>query len=363
MKNICFLITSLEAGGTEKYLLRFLNNYKNEISATVICKSGKAGILSKEFEEVKATILPITLGYFNPIGWLKCYNIFRKNDIETVCDFTGNFAGFYLAVAKLSGVQKRIAFYRRSSHAFKHTKLRTLYDRFANKMVFNNATNILANSHFGLDFFYPGRSLNDDRFEVVINGIDSKKFTSTLSKEQIRKELNIPLNSFIIGHTGRLNSAKNHIAIMRIAEKIVKKNDNIYFLFCGKGTVDLKDQTDSELLKKRLILLGFRPDVSRILKALDLYIFPSITEGQPNALIEAMISGLPFLASNIEPIKEVVPSELRHYLQPPSDVDGFSELIEKVYNNAEALEKLRCKEFAINRFDSKKNFKKLFELL
>ncbi len=363
MKNVCFLVTSLESGGAENYLLRFLQFSQKDCRALVLCKSGKKGILEEQYIKAGAQVVTISSGYFNPKAWYQTYKLYKKNNIEAVCDFTGNFAGIYLAIAKFSGIQKRIAFYRRSSHAFKLTKFNLLYDAFVNKLVNKYATNILANSHYGLHFFHPNQQSQDNRFGVIPNGISTIDFVSDATKSEVRKSLSIPENAFVVGHTGRLNVAKNHSTMLKIAERITEKHDTIYFLFCGKDTEKLIDLTSSEKLKTRLILLGYRTDVNQVLKAMDLYLFPSITEGQPNALIEAMISGLPFLASDIEPIKEVVPERFHRLLFAPLDVDGFVNEIENSYNNPTVLETMRCKEYASEQFDAQKNFNKLLELL
>jgi glycosyltransferase involved in cell wall biosynthesis len=363
MKRVCFLLTSLESGGAENYTLRFIRHSADKIQPFIICKSGKKGVLEPQYTEAGATVFVISSGYFNPKAWRQAYQIFKKNKIASVCDFTGNFAGIYLLLAKMAGISTRIAFYRRSSHAFKLTKFSQFYDKIVNKMVQLYATNILANSMHGLNFFHPDRNLSDARFDVIANGVDCSEFISACSKNEIRKELGIPENAFVVGHTGRLNVAKNHPTMLRIAENITEIHDDVYFLFCGKDTEQLMDQTTSEKLKKRLILTGYRTDVSRVLNAIDLYFFPSVTEGQPNALIEAMITGLPFLASNIEPIKEVVPDGQQNCLISPLDVNGFTIKIENAYNDRSLLKPMSCMDDAKKIFSAEKNFNKLLQLL
>ena len=268
-----------------------------------------------------------------------------------------------MVLAKLTNVSKRISFYRRSSHAFRPTLVNNLYDKWVNRLVAKHATNILANSMHGLNFFHPKRDLKDKRFGVIFNGLNESEFIAKISKSDIREELNIPLDAFVVGHTGRLNVAKNHPTMLKIAERLVEKYDDIYFLFCGNETERLMQQTTSEKLKKKLILLGYRNDVNRILNAIDLYMFPSITEGQPNALIEAMISGLPYVSSDIESIKEVVPNTHTFAMFSPYDVDGFVETIEKTYQNSDYLDEFRSKSYAVSQFNAAINFNKFKQLL
>src|SRR5690606_7163808 len=105
------------------------------------------------------------------------------------------------------------------------------------------------------------RNPDDGRYKVVPNGLDLNVYAAEVDKKSLKKELGIPENSFIIGHTGRLNVAKNHQSMVKVAEEIVEKHEGIYFLFCGKDTEKLALQTKSKRLKERLILLGYRSDI------------------------------------------------------------------------------------------------------
>lgn len=111
-------------------------------------------------------------------------------------------------------------------------------------------------------------------------------------------------------------------------------------------------------LNKQIHLLGYRDDVLRILPLFDLYYFPSLTEGQPNALIEAMATGLPFVASDIAPIKESVPPAIRSLLLPPCDSERAVKVIERIYKGESDGAEYMCKEWAQQHFDADELFAK-----
>src|SRR5690606_19315167 len=159
-----------------------------------------------------------------------------KNRTNTVCDFTGNFAGLVLFTAKLANVNKRVSFYRGSTNHFKESKLRLLYNHFVKKMTFHFGTDILSNSKAAFDFFFPNHWQNDRRFKVIYNGINPELFLS--ERENLRKEFNIPENAFVVGHTGRFNNAKNHKTILKVAIELSERFSDIYFLLCGNGVKD-----------------------------------------------------------------------------------------------------------------------------
>src|SRR5690606_33929956 len=110
----------------------------------------------------------------------------------------------------------------------------------------------------------------------------------------------------------------------------------------------------------RIILQENRPDIPKVLNTLDCYYFPSITEGQPNALIEAMISGLPIVASDIDPIKECVPPFFIDELVPPLSVDHAVQKILDIYFQRHTN---NLQQWAMIKFNHDVVFGQFFEVL
>lgn len=356
-----FFVVGLNSGGIENYLLRFLKHYKNEINPTVYCKSGKIGELEEEFSNEGIRVKKFKIGFFNPKDILNLNQELRKEKYEAVVDFTGNFSAFTMMSAKNAGVKKRITWYRNADDKFKKDLLRNFYNGLVNKLTLKFASDILSNSKAALDYFYKDYNWQkDSRFEVIYNGIDAKSFVS--SKEDLRKEFNIPENTFVVGNIGRFNEQKNHKTAIEVAISLCEKHQDIYFIFCGKD-VDVAYSTyiQNKGLIDRIILPGMRRDVIKVLNTLDCFYFPSILEGQPNALIEAMITNIPFVASNIEPVKETTPEHLHTYLLPPLDIEKAKESILKIKNENDFRIQFLIKDWAIKRFDSNIQFKKFFD--
>ena len=98
-----------------------------------------------------------------------------------------------------------------------------------------------------------------------------------------------------------------------------------------KGVLSLINKINPKMVEK-VKLLGNRSDINELLQIMNVFLFPSTIEGQPNALIEAMISGVPIVTSNIQPIIETTPEKMHRYLKDPFDVDGYVDLIKDLYN-------------------------------
>lgn len=360
-KNVVFFLTGLDSGGLENYLLRFLNLYSERFGKVFIfCKGGKGGQLESKYSAFNnVIILKQKIGYYNFKDYWMLGIFLKRENVEIVCDFTGDFSGGVLWVAEKKGVMKRIAFYRNTSHRFKGSLLKNKYAKLVNNLTYKFATNILSNSKLAFDFFYEGKQL-DSRFQVIHNGINALEFSKDVNT--LHKELGIPENSFVIGHVGRYNEAKNHKLLIELANEIAAMYDDIYFLFCGNGVKsNLSNKINNNVVKK-VFLFENRNDISSVLNTLDLFLFPSFTEGQPNALIEAAVLGVPFIASNIEPIKETVSERYFECLLDAEDFEGFKNRILKYYKRELFLDDTMSA-FFIRKFNHKVLFSEFLKVL
>jgi len=133
-----------------------------------------------------------------------------------------------------------------------------------------------------------------DKVVSIPNGINTKYFEIQESKEALRKKLNLP-DGILALNIGRLVSFKNQKFLIKVAKEI--GNPNFYILIIGDGTEygNLKNLIEKENLQNRVKLLGFisSDKVPYYLRASDVFLFPSLKEGFPVVVLEAMASGLP----------------------------------------------------------------------
>lgn len=138
---------------------------------------------------------------------------------------------------------------------------------------------------------------------VLNNGIDFSKFDGAKNKSVMRSELGIPQNCFVVGHVGRFTDVKNHCFLIKVFEKIYESNKDAFLLLVGAGEdkEKIKQLLENSPLKNSYLILSNRSDVADIMKAMDVFVFPSKYEGLGIVLIEAQKSGLPCFASNQVP--------------------------------------------------------------
>ena len=200
---------------------------------------------------------------------------------------------------------------------------------------------------------------------MIPNGVDAKAFGKAASKKLARDKLGLDQDAFVVGHVGRFDPAKNHGTILNVFRRVASRIENARFVFCGLGTDSsgFRSLVKESGLDNRTLCLGTHDDVPSVLASFDLFYFPSVTEGQPNALIEAMIAGLPVITSDIPPIREAVPEEMHARLIDPMDAEAAEQVILALHDDMELREAYKCREWAIDRYDAEKNFKLFADVL
>lgn len=361
-----FLVTTLSQGGLETYLLRFLKQTcRSNENVVVFCRGGVSGSLVGEFRALGVRVMGCSMGYLDICAYRRFLRILRRERFDVVCDFSGNFSALTLLCARLVGVKIRIAQYRGAEDHFKPTLLRRIYNLAMKWITRFCATRIVSNSAAAFDYFFPGSWRNNPKFKVIYNGVNIPALLSARGdKDALRAEFGIPMGAFVVGHTGRYNRAKNHDTIISVAIELCKKYADVYFFLAGIGVPETyAERVAREGLSGRILMPGYRKDVPRLLAMMDVFYFPSLTEGQPNSLIEAEIAGLPIVASDIAPIREAVPENFHSKLIPPQNVRTAVDLIERLRESRAFRKQYVCDNWARKNFDGTVRFEEFRKVL
>lgn len=164
-----------------------------------------------------------------------------------------------------------------------------------------------------------------------------------IKRQEKRTEIGVPIGAIILISVGELSVRKNHRVVVEALQKLM---DDYYYVIVGKG--DLKNELESIDKTGRLKLLGYRTDIVDLLHASDLFVFPSLQEGLPVAMMEAMAAGLPAVCSRIRGNVDLIKNGKGGYLYECHDAYGFAEGIKKAYKNKKiGLENLET----IKRYD------------
>lgn len=165
-------------------------------------------------------------------------------------------------------------------------------------------------------------------------GVDTGRFQGDEARgAHKRAELGLPQNAFTVLMAGELNENKNHLT----GFLALKQVPQAHLLLAGRGPLEarLKEEAQSLGIADRVHFLGFRTDLAEIYQASDLFCLPSFREGLCTALMEAMATGLPAVASDIRGNRDLVIPGKGGSLIKPTDTAGFGEAIRSLYEDAE----------------------------
>lgn len=201
------------------------------------------------------------------------------------------------------------------------------------------------------------KRFNINNTKVIRNGIDFNRFYNLRkTREEIRKELNISEDTYLIGHVGRFTYQKNHEFLINVFDLTLKKNPNSHLLLVGEGK--LKKDVERQLLElniaDKVTILSNRNDVAELMNTMDVFVFPSRWEGLGIVLIEAQVSKLNCVVSNNVP-SEAFQSEYITSLSLEEDFDTWANYVLNPVCNIN-------KEFKLEEYDMNNEILKLQEI-
>jgi glycosyltransferase involved in cell wall biosynthesis len=353
--RIFHLIASNGIGGAERILLNLSKNIDREkfdlVLGIFVDQKKSPDFFLREAEKLGFPLE--TIEYKNPYNLLQIlqlYRIFKKHhpDIIHTHGYKPNILGFL--VAKLfevpimttvhglhSGRDNRLIWFG--------LKLLTLFDRII--VVSDQIKRELKTMKVP-----PGKLITIRN----VPPIETKENWATANT--FREEIGIPPNAKLIGFVGRLEPIKGCSLFIRSIPRVIKSNLDSYFVVVGDG-VERKslESLARELgIENRVYFCGFRDDPMNIFQSLDLYVLPSLSEGIPLAMLEAMSTGVPVVATSVGGIPEVIQDKVNGLLVPLQDPVALAEGILETLNNSNETAKrvVEAKNTIINEFNQGK---------
>ena len=157
-----------------------------------------------------------------------------------------------------------------------------------------------------------------DRIRTLRNGVDLSRFQAG-GRQEARLALGLPADAVIVGTVGRLVPVKDQATLLEAAALLRREGTQVTVLLAGEGPLSgpLRQKAEALGISADVHLLGHRPDVERVLSALDVFVLPSLSEGLSNTILEAMATGLPVVATLVGGADELVIDSVTGILVPP----------------------------------------------
>lgn len=245
---------------------------------------------------------------YNHISYVqKWKRLLSNNNFLTVHGHMDSTASIYLKIAKDLGIPTISHSHSISSGSGIKAVITNLYHR----NIVNVSDYKFACSESAGEWLY---GKNSD-FSIVKNGVDIKRFIfNKKTRDEVRKEIDVQDN-FVIGHIANYSAPKNHKFLIEIFKKISNIDSTAILVLVGNKVKENLERIVKEYkLESRVIFLGARSDINRILQGFDVFVLPSIYEGLPVSLIEAQVAGLPCIVSDRVSREAVITDNVK-YLQ------------------------------------------------
>lgn len=184
---------------------------------------------------------------------------------------------------------------------------------------------------------------NSENMLVIHNGIDIDLFKpDDEARAKFRNEISVANNDFIIGMVGRYAPIKGHVYLLQAFERLLNEGQNrsIKLVLVGREiemAAPLQALFTSPLIKINLTLLAERSDISKVMPGFDLLCLPSLSEGFPNVVAEAMASGVPALVTDVGDASIIVDDN--DMIIAPADIKQLTEKLSNFIDKSSSEKK------------------------
>ena len=187
----------------------------------------------------------------------------------------------------------------------------------------------LAVSRTTAEFVIRARQMPERKVRVVYLGAPVDEFSRPRAADEVaevRRELGIAPDEFVAGTVTRLHESKGNCYLVDAARRVVDQHPHARFLLVGEGPLraDLEAQAKRLKLGDRFVFVGFTRDVARTLSAFDLSVFPSLWEGTPLTVFEALAIGKPIVATDADGLLDVLTDGADAVIVPKRDADALA---------------------------------------
>lgn len=345
--RVLHLIETGGPGGAERIMVSLAAELGSEYRS-------EAGLIRDNWigSALRARRVPVTMlrhdphGSFATLGDL--LRLIREKEVAILHthEFFMNTLG--LVASRLSGVPLVATVHGESYYPDR------LRRRLAYRLVGRFAGQMVAVSEHIQRLLIEGIGIHPTRVRVVPNGVASHPVLPGAKLDEIRKGLGLDPQAKVVATVGSLYPVKGHRYLLEGAVEVIRRWPDVMFLIIGRGTCreDLQVQARRLGVADHFQFLGQREDVPRLLAISDAFALPSLSEGMPLALLEAMAGGVPAVATNVGGVAEVLENGKSGLLVPPGDSSALAKAILSLLEDEEQARSMgeTARKVAENRY-------------
>ncbi|MCA9007363.1 MAG: glycosyltransferase, partial [Planctomycetaceae bacterium] len=340
---IAFCITGLQPGGAERALVQIVTRLNRERWAPVVYSLSGTGPLVERLEEagIPTEILQVRSAWdVRIIRKLAQKLKVQKPLLLQTFLFHANLAG--RLAGRLAGIPHIVSGIRVSE---KRKNGHLLLDRLTNRLVELN----ICVSQSVADFSIQQGKLPASKVMVIPNGVEFELFDQAEPLDL--SPWGIPSGAKVVLFVGRLDPQKAPCDLLTAFDRFAPEAADFHLLFAGEGPLkaDLQEKANSLSCANRIHFCGWQAQIPQLMRAATCLVLPSLWEGMPNVVLEAMASGLPVISTRVDGVSELIqngeqgtlvatgsPDEIQQALQ---DLNTQTARFTKMAKSAQALVK------------------------
>jgi len=300
-QTILVLSTSSGPGGAER-VISTLSAALDKDNFRVIVGLFRSGWLQTECERlcVETRVIPLG-GPFHLKWFLACVRLIRKEKVSLIHAHEFSAIVYGWVVSRLLRIPF-VGTIHGKNYFWEKGRRRLAY------RVVSRSGQLVVVSEDLKKFVADKVGIQVSQLRVIYNGIEPASPISEGEVDRCRAELGLKASDLIIGTVGSLYPVKGHRYLLEAMPDVLAKFPNAVLLVVGRGEleVSLKEQAKQLGIAERVRFLGMRQDVPRLLAVMHVFVLPSLSEGLSVALLEALASGKPVLATRVGGNTELV---------------------------------------------------------
>jgi glycosyltransferase involved in cell wall biosynthesis len=346
-KTLVFIITKSNWGGAQRYVFDLASAMREKFSVKVIL--GGDGPLAERLKETGIDVIPL-IGLKNDVSFKKdfgngiqLFKLIRKIRPDIVHVNSTKIGAMGSLVAHIALVP-RVIF---TAHGWAWNEDRSMLQKSLIRsvawltLVWSHKTIAVSEAIKKQVLYFP---LIKNKIDVIPLGVAPVEY---FSKEEAQQKLfgSIPSKDIcVIGSIGELHPIKGHIHAIEAIADLISKGKKIKYIICGEGAYrpvlekkikNLQEANPRSDLGQNIILAGNIPEAARYLKALDVFLFPSISEAMGYAALEAGMAEIPVIASAVGGVPEIIDDMISGILVQPKKPGEISSAIELLLDRPE----------------------------
>ncbi len=332
--NVLHIYQNSKVGGIQQQILNLFKEYDSAVFNPIFCCLGPKKDIGKEIEKLGFDCIALNrkrYHKFSPGIVIDIYKLIKKRHIHILrthkyrANLYGRLAGW------LAGVNVMIA----SLHIDYGNKDEYLGRRISNRLLSNVTDKIIAVSESVKRDAIKYDRIEPLKISVIRNGVDTDKFDGAKFPDNIKNEFSVTEKDIVIGFVGRIVNSKGLIYLINAFSQLKKTYDNISLFIVGDGSLrdDLEKEVKKIAIHNNVVFTGKRRNIPDFLSCFDIFVLPSIKEGLPNSLLEAMAMGKPIVAAKVGGIPEVLQNGTTGLIVPPRDPESLAKAIKSLIDD------------------------------